>query len=333
MKNYFIIFLKSGGIEFLIFFLLPVFLFFIIKLLEIIIKKNADCKKYLQSFLNFFLILTGITIAFATLLFFLSKINAWCPTDRIIWASNMCAKWDRQLFGINLPFWFQDKNNSLRWIFDFLSETLIYSYDMIILVFSITLLFSLMLNFSTFLKYIFTFTIIVALSLPIWYLIPALTPMDMYRDNLLAYSPSLDIQNSLNNYQPNEKLMNFFHELRKLSGKSSFGVSTFPSMHIGWSIVILYFCFKIWRPLLFFIVPYTLLNGLATVFTLQHYGVDVLAGIIVAIFAIHLSTLIHYVDTGKEITYYFRKEFLSFGNALKTGFTHLTGSRTYIGKF
>jgi len=319
MLDYFKFFLKAGGIEFLLFFLFPVFLFFLFKIAQtLFLEKNSKFFVYLKSFGVFLLVSIGFFSFFILLCFLLSKLNATTPVERIIWASDLCASWDKHIFGVDLPFWFQVKDNSLKFIFDFLSPILIYAYNILFLVFILILFLSLMFNFSIFVRFIFSFTIIIFLSLPIWYVIPAYTPMDIFLDNRLSHTPAPNIQASLGNYQPNENLKSYFFRLRKQLDNQSSGVSTFPSMHIGWSIIILYFSFKLWRPLLFFTIPYTILNGLATVFTLQHYGVDIFSGIIVAIGAIYFSTLIRSKLKNYEMTNLFKQDLLDFYTFLKS---------------
>jgi membrane-associated phospholipid phosphatase len=250
----------------------------------------------------------------------LLELNTRIPVQKIIWASELCAKWDRYVFGVNLPFWMQDKNNSLRWLFDFFSSAMILAYSFLMLVFSVALSLSLMKNFSLFVRFLFAFTVVIFISFPVWYLVPAYTPMDMYINNYLSHTPPPSIQKSLDDYRPAGSLAIFFEEIKEAHSYSSEGVSSFPSMHVAWSIIIFYFCLKIWKPLAFFTVPYVLLNGMATIFTLEHYGVDVIAGIVAAIGAIFLSGLIKHSDNGKEITYLIRKKLLNTYEIYKEGF-------------
>lgn len=316
MKEYFIIFLRLGGLEFLIFFLLPILLYFLANIFLIYFLKEKKKDKFLVSFLRFFVVMAIFFASYGIILFILSKINGQAP-ERIIQASDMCARWDKSIFGVDLPFWMQGKDNYLKEVFSFFSSAMVYSYNILMFIFSIVLFLSLVKSFSIFKRFLFAFVVIVAISLPVWYFIPAYTPLDMYLDNRLAHSPSPEIQKSLDNYQPNENLKFFFEELKKVQKDKSMGVSTFPSMHVGWSVIILYFCLEIWPPLLLLMIPYVMINGVSTVFTLQHYGIDVIAGVIAAIVAIYLSKLIKPSDDSKEISSMLRKDFLSFRDFLK----------------
>jgi len=312
MAEYFFIFLKLGGFEFFIFFLLPVLVIIIWKIAASYFSKNKEkfpetasaAKRFLAVLFIFF-------IAFGVMLFLQTKINNQ-PAEKIINASNWCSGMDKHIFGVNVPFWLQDKNNSLKPFIDSVSLVSVYSYAAMILIFSLALLVSLVVDFSIFIRFIFAFTLIVFISAPIWYLIPAYTPMDMYYDNILKDDPSLEIRNNLNDYQPNEYLLGFFQKIKVIQGESSAGVSTFPSMHVGWSVVIAYFCFEIWPPLLILLIPYLLINSFSAILTLQHYAVDIPAGIFVAIIAIVLVNLIKISSNKVEITHLIQEDLSVF---------------------
>jgi membrane-associated phospholipid phosphatase len=130
--------------------------------------------------------------------------------------------------------------------------------------------------------------------LPIWYAFPATTPRDAFWLNRNTATYGEDIEIALNDYQPNKQLNSFLNREGLITiPDDTIPITSMPSMHIAWSTVVLYFSWIIGWPLLIFIIPYYILNFAATMFTLQHYAVDTIGGLLVAIIAILISKIIY----------------------------------------
>lgn len=225
------------------------------------------------------------------------------PIGRVAQCSSICAHADKLAFGRYLPFWLQDTNNSWKPFFDLVGTISIFSYKTLIVFLSFVLAVSLASDYSVFLRLIFSFLLVTFISLPVWYFFPVYAPMDMYLDNVTGANFSLDMQKTLHDYKPSPPLLDFIESMRQRRIGNSLGVTTFPSMHIGWSVIMVFFCFQLYRPLFYVMLPVSLFNALGTIFTLQHYAVDIPAGIIVAFVSIFIAQKMFRFDGKKsEIT-------------------------------
>ena len=193
-------------------------------------------------------------------------------------------KIDQPIFNTSLPLWFQLSTNPYKPLFDKASVLLIYTYYSLSYLFGLTLLLLALVNARSCVKLIASFAVCAFISMPFWYLFPATSPVIAYLYPASETVIPRDITPVLNNYQPNEDLQNFF-KLRT-AANSNGPYTTIPSMHIAWVTVLVFYTAIAWRPLAIIGIPYFFLNTLSTVYTLQHYTADILAGLIVAVLAI-----------------------------------------------
>ena len=126
------------------------------------------------------------------------------------------------------------------------------------------------------------------MSIPLWAKFPAHSPTNMYLFNVYERSFPSDIKQRVSEYRPDQSTFSFVERMFRQQ-KESPPVSTMPSMHIAWSVVLVYFFFKVSRWSLVFSVPWFFLSALGTVYLAQHYFVDILAGLPVGILAIAVS--------------------------------------------
>lgn len=198
-------------------------------------------------------------------------------------ASNSLMNWDYKIFGFYPPLWLQ---NFAR--YSWLDTTLILAYGSLALALTSTMFFLAIGSTALFRRFVIALFFALFLSLPFWYALPALTPDEMYRQNILRSTAPADIQTHL--YQFSLSSTNLIQHLttRSLSQPAyhAYAVSSFPSLHASWGIIIAYFCLRLWYPLGLFLVPWSILNLLGTVYTTQHYAVDTLFGVVIAIVAI-----------------------------------------------
>lgn len=92
------------------------------------------------------------------------------------------------------------------------------------------------------------------------------------------------------------------NNLSKNGKENFFPLTTMPSMHIAWSLLIFYFGFKICKKSLLFLIPYFILNFISTMYMLQHYTIDVFVGFIVGVVSILLANFIAKKQTPQFIT-------------------------------
>lgn len=83
----------------------------------------------------------------------------------------------------------------------------------------------------------------------------------------------------------------FSHAVKFIQKIGEHPTGSFPSSHVGISIIVAIISFKYFRRLFYFILPLTFLILFSTVYIKAHYAVDVFAGIIVAPIILYLSKL------------------------------------------
>ena len=294
-------YLKFSGAQFILKFFIFLFLYFCFRLFLLcldyfVLKKDTHSDK-IQSFI------TGVFLIFAVLsiYFFLAFMLAGILLEKIVTHPTpssiahfdaLYMALDKEVFRTYVPFWFSDISNPLKHYFDMSSIFLIRVYMSLATVIGFLFFFTLAKGDKIFYETILSFFLCIFLSMPFWYFFPALSPLEGYVDNIVSAQIAPEIKEVVVRLDPPPDLEKFFgaiREIRKVSEDSFFAVTTMPSMHVAWSIVILYFGALIWRPSLFFLIPYSLLNIIAAIYTLQHYAVDAIGGIFVALFAIFLA--------------------------------------------
>lgn len=215
----------------------------------------------------------------------LNAINTNANPAQIGFNDDWCMRMDKLIFGTHVPFWFQSATNIWRPFFDSLAFILHTSYGYLHFAISIIFLLVLIKNSRMFFKMSLVFMLSLLLSAPVWYYFPVLSPRPRYIENLVQVPIPPEVQTTLEQYQPNEFLRKYFagfrERERELGERDFYWVTTIPSMHIAWGSMITYFGISLWYPLAVILIPYFVLNGISTLFLLQHYAIDIPAGVIV----------------------------------------------------
>lgn len=277
----------TGGFVFL--FLVAVLsIYLVIKFLAAQLTGNLQSLQKIPLLLfstTYLLVVLGSFSFFSTLVFRYHLFTSFSPGD-IASASNYLMHLDHQLFGVYPPLWLQ---NFAR--YPFLDTLLIWSYKSLSLALTSTLFFLAVGHTILFRRFILALFFALFVSLPFWCALPAISPDEMYRQNILASAAPTDIQTHL--YQFSLSSTNLIQYLSTIRGTlnnpalyHSYAVSSFPSIHASWGIIIAYFCLRLWHPFGLILIPWSLLNLLGTVYTTQHYAVDTLLGIVIAVVAI-----------------------------------------------
>ena len=123
-----------------------------------------------------------------------------------------------------------------------------------------------------------------------WLVFPVLSPHDRFIDNIYKLPTSASVQRYVENYQPQQEIKVFLEKMRE--SKEGLGVlptSTFPSAHVAWAVLLVYYAWRL-HPLLGLIAfPFAVLSSLGTFLFAQHYFVDLPAGILVSVFSIWVA--------------------------------------------
>jgi hypothetical protein len=211
-----------------------------------------------------------------------SRISA----ARVAAASRVLMMADYQLFGVYLPFWLQ-RLNVLPW----LGQLLIDSYRHLWLFVGLVFFALLVARRDLLRKFVLAFFLVGFLSLPFWHRWPAISPNWMYRKNILHVSlANLPARESLQ-AKVSPGLQFYFTQLEQRwvdPTNLTFAVTNFPSMHAAWGLIVAYFAFRLWKKSALLLVPWTTLNAVAAIYVLEHYGVDVVLGLGLAIGVIAL---------------------------------------------
>jgi membrane-associated phospholipid phosphatase len=247
---------------------IPLLAAFIVFFIFVIITKRRD--KGFIVFLRSYLHIPYYGIIFSAFQSFLHKLN---PNDYDFFL----AKADLAVFGFDITKWFEKFNSHL--ITDILTLTY-FSYYILPSLTAVVIYFYKKndRSLSDLRKYILA-AVIAWYSAFIWYLIiPAAGPDIAFPQN---YTTELKGSLSFVNYY-----LNSVHTYLS----TAYVRNTFPSLHFGIILIINYFAFKKSK-LYFFLLTLPLGTGLAiaTLYLRQHYLIDLLGSVLVAVYSIWMA--------------------------------------------
>lgn len=202
---------------------------------------------------------------------------------------------DQTIFHTYPAFWFHSTLNPSKPLWDALSPLILESYHNLSIALGITFLLLLVFNQLRFLQMGVAFFACVVISAPIWYFFPSLSPFEAYIYRSVDRAVPPQIAAMITTLDINEGTARFHTAIVQEIQKHQhifLAVTTFPSMHIAWAAIICYFTYRLWKPLLIVSFPYFFLNLIATIYTMQHYTLDLPAGLIVAVSAITIAQLL-----------------------------------------
>lgn len=137
-------------------------------------------------------------------------------------------------------------------------------------------------------KFLLSYFLAFLIGFPFWFNLPVLGPNMMFRANQLKITIPEEMQNSINNTEFSEtkkKVLKHFEDYYAFDGYRSIDVSSFPSMHSAWGVIIMLALFEALG--IFTLVatlPWLIAMLIGTVLTLQHYFVDTIFGVFVGFF-------------------------------------------------
>ena len=229
---------------------------------------------------------------FVVLGYLLVWVNSAAQPEVVLRNSAILMELDQALFGSYVPFWVQAIGSPVRGVISLLSPLIIEVYQNLVLATSLVFTVALIRSQHLFREVFLAFILSILVCLPFWYLVPALTPLDAYWKGRVSAPYYSETSVAMANYQPSSALAAVIGERALMPQPVPLVVTTFPSLHVALSVVVLIYGALLWLPLLWVLVPYFLLNAIATVVLLQHYAVDVPAGILVGLVAVGLARLV-----------------------------------------
>lgn len=222
----------------------------------------------------------------ATHLFFINQLIAeWTFLNPVTLKDGLLASLDYKIFGVHPFIWLPEKIGEMG------AFIITYAYESLAWFLSFGFIYLYYKNFHLFRQFMMAFLLVLMFALPVYYLIPVTGAYAGYiSDNIL----SAEINNLvIDNYNPNRITANFFDFLKHQYYQSGFlVVSSFPSMHIAWSLLLMYFLARVEKRFLYILIPWFFAESIGAIYLAQHYFVDLPAAIPFAVMGIILSAVI-----------------------------------------
>ena len=169
---------------------------------------------------------------------------------------------------------------------NFISKIIYSSYLNTVLYFMLGVVLAVFSSQLAFRKLVLSFFISFAIGLPVWFILPAIAPSSMFQDNILHMEIPQDISYEINHVNLTEYVKENLKKLHTFwidENEVSFAVSTFPSMHAAWGIILAIIIMEFSKYSKIVMLPWLFFELVGAVYSFQHYAVDILAGLIIAI--------------------------------------------------
>lgn len=261
------------------------FIFLIIKAIGYI--KNGskdDLTKIIRSFLFINILVILVNFSFALII---NRINNLANLDKVIIATNNLANIENKIFGMFPP-------GSIKAIVSghVMESSLVNSYELLTFLIPIFFAFFILFDRKSFRKLMLAYTLAFFIAIPFWVNVPAISPSGMYRFNLLKqpipeYVEESYIKHQLSPYMV-DKIALIEIPYVDVTFRSM-AISSFPSMHAAWAIILAVLSIMIYWPIGVVVSIWALLNMIGAIYVEQHFAVDILFGGIIGIISLWLS--------------------------------------------
>lgn len=288
----------GGGGLYLILSLTLFFNYVILRNFILYIRSRYSKKKarlYMQLILNTLLVAGFFYLGALILGFVIDLINLSSSHDEVLSMSLKFISFERDVFGGNVSLWFHDSRNVYKSFWDSMSSVLIVTYDSLGIVIAISALIFILNSSKITYRLSVSWILATLISLPIWYFFPAISPQEFFIDNSLSIVLPSHLTGLLEYFDPSplvQESIRYYDAYWNSGLNNRFAITTFPSMHVAWTTILMVYLSKINRYSLVFFVPYWVLTCISTVYLMQHYVIDVPAGIVVAFISIVIASLI-----------------------------------------
>jgi hypothetical protein len=245
---------------------------------------TARMKPFLYSYVYFIL---AIALAATLMIMYIQWLANNAPRHDVIDASLFYMEMDQKLFGF-------DPVRAIHYVsrYPLIDFLLIKSYSYLSVFFGCLFIVLMLYSKELFRKLVFAAFLAPVLAIPLWHKLPAVTPFELTYENRFSLA-SLDLQQQQYQLQSTSPRLKEFLETLSSTYENPNDphplVTTNPSMHVAWGCIISYYAALLWWPLGFIFVPWLVCTMLSTLYTYQHYSVDIPTGIIYAIMTISLT--------------------------------------------
>jgi membrane-associated phospholipid phosphatase len=228
------------------------------------------------SFWDYFRTIVLILFIFSLFMFALAGVTG-AVKNRLL--NQQFLDFEQKLFGEQPFLMFFNPKNPLTLLFRLFSGMIIWCFQSMSLFMGISVFaFYLLFDRKDFFKYIFAIFISALIALPLWYSFPVNSPNNFY----LSKNPTPV------GYNIGSNVLELQKEIRE-EQKNSMPISTFPSMHTTWGILMVYYLYKNYKKSIIVFGPWLFFMILGTFYLGQHYLVDILMAFPIAILTIFLS--------------------------------------------
>jgi len=140
-----------------------------------------------------------------------------------------------------------------------------------------------------------------------WSVFPVLSPHGRFIDNVYNLPIPLEAQQYVYDYNPPQQIVVYWEDLNsRLEKVSVLPTTAFPSAHVIWAVILVYYSYRIRKWLVLFSLPFAILSTFGTTLLAAHYFVDIPAGIITGLVSI---LLVRYIkEKGERTLHYHAKK-------------------------
>lgn len=217
---------------------------------------KIDLRDFLRTFFFVLLAFSTFTIALGALT--LSCQNRLMNQEFFIW--------EEQFFGVQPFIWFHTLANPFYHLMYLLSEVIIQCFMSFSMMVGVTLIILYIWGKKKdFLAYVAAGFIGCIMGFFFWYAYPINSPNNFY----------IDHNKMPGEFNPPQNVLDLQAEIRD-DQRAIHPISTFPSMHTMWAIMIVYYLAKVKKEILYLGVPWLVFLILGTAYLAQHYFVDAL---------------------------------------------------------
>jgi membrane-associated phospholipid phosphatase len=204
------------------------------------------------------------------------------PYDRVFHFTLLIDSIERAIFG-NLPAIFLINLFSGS-IFELI---IFYSYVGLSLVATLSLLILIFINIRIFRQTFIAFILALIIALPLFVAIPVISPAGLYVAKILKTEKADLVMKQSEIFI---KSTNKFQQVFTSKDNSYYAISSIPSLHAAWGLIIVLGIIMTKRKILsgFFSI-WLIFNTIGTFYSLQHYALDTIAGIILGLVSFYLA--------------------------------------------
>lgn len=148
-------------------------------------------------------------------------------------------------------------------------------------------------NRKAFAKYAVAFFTSIILMIPLWLLVPVMSPQDRFIDNVYQQQDPPRMTAALDKFTPVPETERFLKQMRKSKdGLDIMPTTTFPSSHAAWAAIAFIYLLEASAAAGTIFFPFLLLSTIGTFYFAQHYLIDTPAGIVVGIISVLIVSMI-----------------------------------------